>query len=102
MASREVVEKLKKFVSILQEAGIPVEKAFLFGSYLTGSATEESEIDVMIVSEHEDDILAGKVWSLTSKVDSRIEPILVGNQRFAEDNFSPIIDLVKKSGLRVF
>lgn len=101
MASGKVVEKLKSFVAVLRKERIPAEKAFLFGSYQTHMATEESDIDVLIVSEREEDQVAGKIWSLTSKVDSRIEPILVGKQRFAEDNISPIIDMVKKTGLRI-
>jgi len=33
-----------------------------------------------------DDYLAGKIWSLTQKVNSKIEPYLVGKTRFYNDN----------------
>jgi predicted nucleotidyltransferase len=49
---------------------------------LSNTATDDSDIDVMIVTEMEDDYLAGKIWSLTRKVNSKIEPYLVGKSRF--------------------
>lgn len=104
MAQDEAVKKLQQYIRILQENGILVSKAFLFGSYLRKEATEQSDIDVMIVSPHFDirnDSLAGKTWSLTRKVDSRIEPYLVGLNSFLKDDFSPILEVVKKEGLEI-
>jgi predicted nucleotidyltransferase len=104
MAKEEVIAKLKKYVFILEANGIVVSKAFLFGSYLQNAATEHSDIDVMIVSpqfDERDDALAGRSWSLTRKVDSRIEPYLVGLNRFLTDDFSPILEVVKQEGLEI-
>tara|TARA_R110002050_G_scaffold298296_1_gene461374 strand:- start:34915 stop:35145 length:231 start_codon:yes stop_codon:yes gene_type:complete len=66
-----------------------------------GNARADSDIDIMIVTENEDDALAGKIWSLTRKVNSRIEPYLVGKSRFNCNENSPLIDLVKKTGLEI-
>ena len=100
MAKREIVEILKKYILVLRE-GIIIDKAYLYGSYLSNTATDESDIDIMIVTDNEDDYLTGKIWSLTRKVNSKIEPYLVGKGRFLNNENSPLIDLVKRTGLEI-
>lgn len=101
MAKREIVEILKKYIFVLRSEGITINKAYLYGSYLSNTATDDSDIDVMLVTDYEDDNLSGKIWSLTRKVNSKIEPYLVGNKRFNENESSPLIDLVKRTGLEI-
>lgn len=101
MAEREVVELLRKYILLLRSEGVSVNKAYLYGSYLSNKATDESDIDVLIVTETEDDYLTGKVWSLTRKINSKIEPYLVGKARFNNNIDSPLIDLVKRTGLEI-
>lgn len=102
MAKNEVIEILRKYIYLLRAEGISVDKAFLYGSYLSNTATNDSDIDLMIVMENEnDDYLAGKIWSLTKKVNSKIEPYLVGQDRFYNNDNSPLIDLVKSTGLEI-
>jgi predicted nucleotidyltransferase len=81
--------------------GITVDKAYLNGSYLTNTATEESDIDILIVTENENDNLTGKVWRLTKRVNSRIEPYLIEKDRFINNKDSLLIDLVKRTGIEV-
>lgn len=102
MAKNEVIEILKLYINLLRTEGIFVDKAFLFGSYLTDSATSDSDIDLMIVTDNEnDDYLAGKIWKLTRNINSKIEPFLVGKNRFYSNDNSPLIDLVKRTGLEI-
>ena len=102
MAKSEVIEILRSYIYLLRAEGISVHKAFLYGSYLSNTATNESDIDLMIVTENEnDDNLAGKIWKLTKKVNSRIEPFLVGTSRFNSNDNSPLVDLVKRTGLEI-
>lgn len=101
MAKREIVEILKKYIFILRSEGITIYKAYLYGSYLSNTANEDSDIDIMIVTENEDDYLSGKIWSLTKKVNSKIEPYLVGKGRFINNEDSPLIDMVKRTGLEI-
>lgn len=102
MAKNEVIEILRAYINLLRAEGITVEKAFLYGSYLTNSATSESDIDLMIVTENEnDDNLAGKIWKLTRKVNSKIEPFLIGTKRFNSNDNSPLVDLVKRTGIEI-
>lgn len=101
MAKREIIEILKKYIIVLRAEGITIDKAYLYGSYLSNTASDESDIDIMIVTENEDDYLTGKIWSLTRKVNSKIEPYLVGKGRFNNNDNSPLIDLVKRTGLEI-
>ena len=102
MAKNEVVTILQTYIALLRTEGILVEKAFLYGSYLSNTATIDSDIDLMIITDNEDDdYLAGKIWKLTKKVNSKIEPMLVGKHRFYSDNNSPLVDLVKRTGLQI-
>ena len=101
MVKREVIEILKKYLLVLRSEGITVDKAYLYGSYLTNTDTVDSDIDILIVTESEDDYMTGKIWSLTRKVNSKIEPYLVGKGRFNSADSSPLIDLVKKTGLEI-
>ncbi len=101
MAKGEIVEILKRYIFILRSEGITIEKAYLYGSYLSNTATNDSDIDIMIVTENEDDYMTGKIWSLTRKVNSRIEPYLVEKGRFNNNEDSPLIDLVKRTGLEI-
>ncbi len=102
MAKGEIVEILKKYIFVLRSEGIKVDKAYLYGSYLSNTATDDSDIDIMIVVENEDDYLAGRIWSLTRKINSKIEPFLVEKQRFINNNEdSPLIELVKTTGLEI-
>jgi len=104
MAQGEVIELLKKYVQVLIAEGISVQSAFLYGSFLNESATEESDIDILLVSDdfdEMDDALAGKAWRLTSKVNSRIEPFLIGTEKYENSANSPLLLEVKEKGIQI-
>jgi predicted nucleotidyltransferase len=104
MAQEEVIQLLKKYIEILRTEGISVSKAFLYGSYGENSSTEDSDIDVMLVSDgfdESDDKLVGKVWRLTSKINFRIEPVLVATSSYEDSENSPLIAKVKDSGIQI-
>lgn len=104
MAGKSVINILQDYLSLLQSEGIKIEKAFLYGSYLNDTESSESDIDLMVVSQqfdNADDLLIGKVWALTKKVNSRIEPFIVGIKKFETDDVSPIIQIVKNEGLEI-
>ena len=104
MAQGEVIQLLKKYIEILREEGISVNKAYLYGSYSDNSASEESDIDVLLVSdgfEESDDKLVGKVWRLTGKVNSRIEPIIIGTKNYENSESSPLISKIRETGIPI-
>jgi len=105
MDRKETLNKLSEYIKILNESGLKIEKAFLFGSAARNEAREESDIDVMLVSsrfdDQSDDRAYGLIWKLTRRVDSRIEPYAIGLSRFENDEVSPLLQIVKKEGILV-
>ena len=104
MAKKEVIELLRKYILLLNAEGISVNKAFLFGSYSNNTASDDSDIDVLIVSDkydETDDITVGKIWNLTRKINTKIEPFLIGEKKFMDDNSSPLIGMIKKEGIAI-
>ncbi len=104
MAKEEIIAIIKNYVDLLNTEGLSVRKAFLFGSYLTDIATNSSDIDVMIVSDkfdETDDVAIGKMWRLTRKINTKIEPLLIGMKKFKEDNTSPLLSIIKRNGLEI-
>lgn len=104
MVKAEVIELIKKYIMLLNTSGIAVYKAYLFGSYSTNTATDASDIDLMIVSEkydETDDEVAGKIWRLTRKVSTKIEPFLIGVNKFRTSDNSPLIEQIKATGIEI-
>jgi predicted nucleotidyltransferase len=104
MSQADAIAIARAYVAILKEAGIEIDKAFLYGSYARGEATEESDIDIMLVSrafDTYDDYTLSQPWLYTTKVDHRIEPVAIGLKRFMNDNLSPIIDVVRQTGIEI-
>ena len=74
----EVAEAVGRFVRELQ-CRIPVERVILFGSYAHGTAIDESDIDIAVVSS----AFGGNAWDdrrllfdtvIAARLDSRLEP----------------------------
>jgi len=104
MAQREVIEILKQYCSLLNTSGIPIERAFLYGSYAKNEAHKDSDIDILLVSklfDCDDDELKIKAWSFTRKVDTRIEPYTVGLSHFLKDDASPLLQQIKLDGIEI-
>ncbi|HJX70424.1 MAG TPA: nucleotidyltransferase domain-containing protein [Bacteroidales bacterium] len=104
MVKKEVIKKINIYLKILTQSGVSIEKAFLFGSYARNEQNDESDIDLMLVSEkfdNPDDLLIGRIWNLTRKADSRIEPYPVGLEKFNKDMISPLLQIVRKEGIQI-
>jgi len=77
------------------------EKIVMFGSYAAGQAREDSDIDVAVIfNGFEGDFLrvSSWLWSLTWKVSSHIEPILLDRT----DDKSGFVEEILKSGELIY
>lgn len=104
MSQNDAINIVRAYLKVLKQAGITIDKAFLYGSYARNEANEDSDIDLMLVSklfDTDDDYVLSKPWIFTTKVDHRIEPISVGLLRFNSDDVSPIIELVRQTGIEI-
>ena len=104
MAQDDVIKLLQKYILLLKASGVPVTKAFLYGSYARNEATENSDIDVMLISEvfdQNNDKIRAKAWMVTEKIDVRIEPCMIGLHKFLSDNVSPLLQSIKYEGIEI-
>ncbi|MFH0756013.1 MAG: nucleotidyltransferase domain-containing protein [Bacteroidota bacterium] len=105
MDRKETIRKISEYIKILNESGLLIEKAFLFGSASRDEEHEVSDIDVMLISKRfddsTDDLAYSLIWKLTRRIDSRIEPFAVGLSRYDNDNVSPLLQIVKKEGIPI-
>jgi predicted nucleotidyltransferase len=49
---RDALQKTKEFIERLQNRGLRIQRAYLFGSHAKGTAHEWSDIDVAIVADN--------------------------------------------------
>ena len=101
--NKEVQEKVLQFGRLLQQEGIPVSKLLIFGSYAKNTATNDSDIDVCVVSPTFGKDVVDEMQFLFKKrrnIDSRIEPYPSSLSEF-EKIESPLMSEVRKYGLEI-
>jgi predicted nucleotidyltransferase len=105
MARQPVSEAIRRYIGVLNENGIPVSFAVLYGSNANGTAREDSDIDLVVVSSyfdsHRERQAVSSLWRLTVLADSRIEPVACGLKEWEEDDSRPILEIAKREGVRV-
>jgi predicted nucleotidyltransferase len=104
MIDSKVIDIVKKYLRVLSQEGIIISKAYLYGSQARGTATEDSDIDLMLVSplfDENTDKYAPVLWLSTRKASYKIEPMAVGEKRFRTDDISPIIETVRQEGIEI-
>lgn len=105
MVDSSVIAIVRRYLDTVMHAGIPAEKAVIYGSFARNEQRKDSDIDVLILSPLFDRLKESKVldllWRLTRQVDIRIEPIAVGVREFDEDDASPLIGVARRDGFVV-
>ncbi len=104
MSQAEVITLIRKYLKALKQAGIPVEIAYLYGSYARNEATVDSDIDLLLVSsvfDTNNDIILASPWLYTTQINPRIEPLSVGIEKFQNDSVSPLYEIVRKEGIKI-
>ena len=97
MDKKEAILVAKRYLSGVRDF-ITMEKAFLFGSYVHGTQSEDSDIDIGIfVNSINDDYFntLKKLYKARRGIDIRIEPHLY----IAGNDQSGFAEAVKKAGI---
>jgi len=79
MDNSEVITKLKKYKKLLSQR-MDFDKMILYGSYASGTANENSDVDVtIVVNGLSGDFFSTRplLWKTRREVDDRIEPVLI-------------------------
>ena len=97
----QVKEIANKYISEVIKSGIPVNSAYLFGSYAKGNSNRYSDIDICVISpnfgkDYFEESL--KLRFLTSSVDSRIEAVPLSPKDLS-DKYSTLASEIKKHGV---
>lgn len=102
MAEEAIIKSVRNYLNYLNDNGFNVSFGILFGSRATGTATELSDIDLIVVSPDFDKKIEcktlDKLWQLAGRTDYRIEPIPCGLERWEKDDYTPIIDIARTEG----
>jgi hypothetical protein len=102
LVNQSIALIVEKYLQNLQEKGLPVAFGVIFGSQARGNAGQWSDIDLLVVSTHFDQARLRSdinlLWRVAARTDSRIEPIAVGQQQYATDDSSPVIELARREG----
>lgn len=94
--------KIKEYIDILKKEGIKIWRLYLYGSYITGGFTKDSDIDLAVFLDKdeldgfEEDVLLMK---LRRKVDLRIEPHAFARTDFSLSN--PLVKEITRRGVRI-
>jgi uncharacterized protein len=102
MVKKSIVKVIKKYLRVVADRGVPVKAGVLFGSYATGRTHKWSDIDLLVISPQFDKKPKRKhidlLWRVAADVDSRIEPIAVGERQYEESDSSFIIEVARREG----
>ena len=102
MVAQSIIESVRIYLRLVNESGIPVSFGVLFGSQVKGTANEQSDIDVIVVSSHFDGrkkyAEVSKLWRLTARSNNRLEPIPVGEREWKEDDSRAIVEIARREG----
>ncbi len=94
-----ITEKIKQYADIVRQT-MQVKRIILYGSYASGCAHDESDIDIaVIVDSIEGDYLeqSSRLFELVRDIDVRIEPVLLNE---ASDK-SGFIESIMKYGKEI-
>ncbi len=96
----DVIECVRQYADIIRQH-LDVEQVILFGSYTKGTATEESDIDVAVVTDTDYDnwydvIL--NLWKWRRDVDSNIEPHLM----YSGSDRSGFLEEIRRTGVLIY
>ena len=101
-AKTEIIEKVRQYIHLLLEAGLPVQRAYLYGSFSTGANHEDSDIDVAIVAPYFSEKYAENIRliaKISRRVDDRIETKGFDPEAFVDEH--PLVWQIRQQGIPI-
>jgi len=101
MVNQRIIETVREYVMLIPEE-LGVKKVYLFGSFASGKAREESDIDIALVLDNMPDFFSTQkqLMKLRRKIDLRIEPHPIKEQDFTLMN--PFAHEIQKTGIEIY
>jgi len=96
---------VKQYLRCVQDAGIPVDRGVVYGSYARGEQRPDSDIDLLVISplfdRRKGTAVFDLLWTLRRSTGYRVEPIPVGVKEFRQRKDSPILAAARAEGVVV-
>ena len=105
MLDPAIVEPIQRYLRAVDADGIRVRFGMVFGSWAANKADEWSDIDLVVVSPRFDGLITNddvdRLWQISARIDSRIEPVPCGERQWNEDDSSAILEIARRHGEQV-
>jgi predicted nucleotidyltransferase len=104
MVDQEIRAIILKFITLLTQQGITVEKAILYGSFVSGDTHSGSDLDLAIISPDfgKDRYEEGKrLFQMAWRVDPRLEPVPISSNSYENDTWLPLIYAIRQKGIEI-
>jgi len=102
MVSESITAIVKMYLQAVNAQGLPVDAGIVFGSQAREQATRWSDIDLLVISSRFDQTRRREdvnlLWYVAAQVDSRIEPVAVGQRQLEEDDSNALVELARREG----
>ena len=103
MDTRSIEEPLGQFVRVLSQA-IRVNQVIVFGSYLEGTATAESDVDVIVVTDDFEHLMEDERLDILEAAAEGIEPSIHAwgftNHELEEASALTTLGYARQAGIR--
>lgn len=104
MVDPEIERIALKYISVLINKGIRIDRVVIFGSYASGNIREVSDIDIAVVSPdfgkdryEEGKMLFQSAW----RIDPRLEPVPISTHAYENDTWLPLIYEIREKGIEI-
>ncbi len=100
MDKGDVVEHVRRFADKVR-ATIPVRQIILFGSYAKGTAREDSDIDVAVITDERAESwlkTSAELFRLREDINLDIEPVLIDYT----DDLSGFLEEIRRTGIIIY
>jgi predicted nucleotidyltransferase len=104
MVNPEIRAIIIKYITLLTQQGITVEKAILFGSFVSGDIHSGSDLDLAIISPDfgKDRYEEGKrLFQMAWRIDPRLEPVPISSASYENDTWLPLIYAIRQNGIEI-
>ena len=100
--SNEIIQKLHK-LKVRLFPRFKVNRMFIFGSYARGSFSENSDIDVCIITDDVQDNFLSMldIAPIAVHVDPRIEAVVFSSRELAEEPSYGLLGEIKRTGIEI-
>ncbi len=102
MDQGSAIKIVKEYINFLKNNQYNIKKVYLFGSYVTESNNEDSDIDLAIVMNNVSNsfITQVQLMKISRKFDTRIEPHPFDESDF--DKTNPFANEIITKGVQIF